>query len=67
MVRKTFTPDQIVNKLREAYVLIGQGIPIAEARVLIEQWKREYNQVRPHSSLGYLSPAPEAIMSVTLT
>ena len=24
-----------------------------EARVLIEQWRREYNQVRPHSALGY--------------
>jgi transposase InsO family protein len=24
-----------------------------EARVLIEQWRRHYNTVRPHSSLGY--------------
>ena len=32
-----------------------------EAQVLIEQWRREYNTVRPHSSLGYLPPAPEAI------
>jgi len=23
---------------------------------LIEQWRREYNQVRTHSSLGYLTP-----------
>ena len=22
-------------------------------------WRNEYNQVRPHSSLGYRSPAPE--------
>ena len=29
--------------------------------MLIEQWRREYNTVRPHSSLGYLPPAPEAI------
>jgi len=29
--------------------------------VLIEQWRREYNTVRPHSSLGYRPPAPEAI------
>jgi putative transposase len=33
---------------------------LEEAKVLIEQWKREYNQVRPHSSLGYRPPAPEA-------
>ena len=33
-----------------------------EARVLTERWRRHYNRVRPHSSLGYLPPAPEAVM-----
>lgn len=28
----------------------------AEAKVIIEAWRRHYNQVRPHSSLGYLTP-----------
>ena len=28
----------------------------AEAKILIEQWRRHYNEVRPHSSLGYLTP-----------
>jgi hypothetical protein len=32
-----------------------------EAKVLIDQWRKEYNQVRPHSCLGYRPPAPEAI------
>ncbi len=32
-----------------------------EAKVLIEQWRQEYNTFRPHSSLGYRPPAPEAI------
>ena len=40
---------------------------LLEAQVLIEGWRREYNQVRPHSSLHYRPPAPEAIMSVVLT
>ena len=31
-----------------------------EAEVLIERWREEYNQIRPHSSLGYKPPAPEA-------
>lgn len=31
--------------------------PLAEAREVIEEWRREYNEVRPHSSLGYLPPA----------
>tara|TARA_R100001132_G_scaffold24455_1_gene23671 strand:- start:8753 stop:9658 length:906 start_codon:yes stop_codon:yes gene_type:complete len=34
---------------------------LLEAKVLIERWRREYNTIRPHSSLGYLPPAPEAI------
>jgi len=29
----------------------------AEACVHIEQWRREYNEVRPHSSIAYLTPA----------
>jgi putative transposase len=32
-----------------------------EAKVLVENWRKEYNQVRPHSSLGYRPPAPETI------
>jgi hypothetical protein len=36
---------------------------IDEARVLIEAWRRHYNTVRPHSSLGYRPPAPEAAPS----
>ena len=36
---------------------------LAEAQVLIEAWRRHYNTVRPHSSLGYRPLAPEAIPS----
>ena len=32
-----------------------------EAKVLIERWRYEYNTIRPHSSLGYKPPAPEAV------
>jgi len=35
---------------------------LAEAKVLIEQWRVHYNTARPHSSLGYKPPAPEVIM-----
>ena len=31
-----------------------------EAKVLTARWRQEYNGVRPHSSLGYRPPAPEA-------
>jgi transposase InsO family protein len=33
---------------------------LLEAKVLIERWRQEYNTRRPHSSLGYRPPAPEA-------
>ncbi len=34
---------------------------LQEAKVLTEVWRREYNQVRPHSSLGYRPPASETV------
>jgi transposase InsO family protein len=34
---------------------------LREAQVLIEQWRRHYNERRPHSALGYRPPAPEAL------
>ncbi len=34
---------------------------LREAQVLIEEWRRHYNRVRPHSSLGYRPPAPETV------
>jgi len=40
---------------------------LTEAKVLIEQWRRDYNQIRPHSSLGYRPPAPEAMMVAITT
>ena len=36
---------------------------LAEAQILIEAWRRHYNTVRPHSSLGYRPPAPETAPS----
>lgn len=33
---------------------------ISEAKDIIEHWRLEYNQVRPHSSLGNLTPAEYA-------
>jgi putative transposase len=35
---------------------------LLEARVLVERWRQAYNRVRPHSSLGYRPPAPDAIL-----
>ncbi len=37
---------------------------LREAQILIERWRRHYNTVRPHSSLGYRPPAPESFVPV---
>jgi putative transposase len=55
------------GKLRDELLNREIFTTLTEARVLIEEWRREYNQVRPHSALGYRPPAPEAIIPVTLT
>lgn len=39
---------------------------LLEAKVLIERWRRHYNTMRPHSSLGYRPPAPEAVLPMPL-
>ena len=51
------------GKLRDELLNAEVFNTLAEARVLIEQWRRHYNTVRPHSSLGYRPPAPEVVMS----
>ena len=55
------------SKLRDELLNGEIFTTLIEARVLIEQWRREYNHFRPHSSLGYRPPAPEAKLSLTLT
>jgi putative transposase len=49
------------GKLRDELLAREQFDTLLEAKVLIERWRREYNTRRPHSSLGYQPPAPEAI------
>jgi putative transposase len=55
------------GKLRDELLNREVFTTLTEAKVLIEQWRQEYNHIRPHSSLGYHPPAPEAIMSAALT
>ena len=49
------------SKLRDE-LLNGEIVySLAEAKVIIEAWRRHYNTERPHSSLGYKPPAPEVV------
>ncbi len=48
------------GKLRDELLNGEIFYTLREAKVLIEQWRKHYNTVRPHSALGYRPPAPEA-------
>ena len=50
------------GKLRDELLNGEIFYTVHEAKVLAEMWRRHYNQVRPHSSLGYRPPAPEAVL-----
>lgn len=50
------------SKLRDELLAGEMFSTLHEAKVLIERWRRHYNAVRPHSSLGYRPPAPEMIL-----
>ena len=50
------------GKLRDELLDVELFDTLLEAKVLIERWRREYNTIRPHSSLDYRPPAPEGVI-----
>jgi transposase InsO family protein len=50
------------GKLRDELLNREIFYSLKEAQILTERWRKEYNTIRPHSSLGYRPPVPEAIM-----
>jgi len=55
------------GKLRDKLLNREIFTTLTEAKVLIEEWRREYNGIRPHSALRYRLPAPEAILTMATT
>ena len=51
------------SKLRDELLNSEIFYSLREAEILIERWRRRYNTIRPHSSLGYRPPAPEAVLT----
>ncbi len=45
------------GRLRDECLNLNHFTMLLEAKVVIEDWRAEYNTVRPHSSLGYQPPA----------
>jgi putative transposase len=44
------------GRLRDECLNVNWFVDLADAREKIELWRKDYNEVRPHSSLGYLTP-----------
>jgi putative transposase len=55
------------GKLRDELLNREVFTSLMEAKVLIEVWRKEYNTTRPHSSLRYRPPAPEAVLALVST
>jgi putative transposase len=51
------TGESFNGKFRDECLSLEWFRSRAEAKVVIETWRRHYNEVRPHSSLSYLTPA----------
>jgi len=47
------------GKPRDGFLKGETFYTLKEARILVENWRQEYNTIRPHSTLKYRSPAPE--------
>lgn len=56
-----------VGELRDEPLNRETFTTLTEARVLIAQWRKEYNHVRPHGSLPHGGLPPEAGMTATQT
>jgi putative transposase len=54
------TTESFNGKLRDECLSFEWFRNRLEARIVIEDWRRHYNEVRPHSSLGYLTPSQMA-------
>jgi putative transposase len=52
------------GKLRDELLNGENFYSLKEAQIVIEQWRKHYNTVRPHSSLGYRPPAPPAFTPI---
>jgi len=54
------------GKLRDELLDRELFYTLAEAQILPERWRQEYNHLRPHSALSYRPPAPEVIAPLPL-
>jgi putative transposase len=44
------------GRLRDEFLNETTFTSLAQAKAVLEEWRRDYNTVRPHSSIGWLTP-----------
>jgi len=45
------------SRIRDELLAVEQFSCLAEAKVMVEDWRQDYNEHRPHSALGMMAPA----------
>ena len=51
------------GRLRDECLNAHWFLSLADARSKIEAWRRQYNESRPHTALGWLTPQEFALMA----
>ena len=59
--------ESLNGKLRDELLDREIFCSLREAQVIIEQWRKEYNTISPHSSLKYRPPVPQVVQSAPFT
>jgi transposase InsO family protein len=54
--------ESFISRFRDELLNGEVFYTLREVQILIEMWHRRYNNIRPHSSLGYRPPAPKALI-----
>lgn len=59
--------ESFFDKLRSECLNREYFFSVTEANVILEEWRKEYNEFRPHSTLDYRTPAEVANINPSLT
>src|SRR6187455_2859894 len=59
---RTAMSNRSMRRLRDELLDGEIFYTLREAKIVIESWRRHYNAIRPHASLGYRAPAPEVFV-----
>ncbi len=52
--------ESFAGKVRDEVLAVEAFGSLLEAKIVIEDWRTTYNSIRPHSSLGWKTPAAYA-------